>query len=237
MDSTTAASARKTGAPPTYLSRDSSQGSWDISRGTFRYNESSLRLLAWDQAQSPLPFSGSDMPTRSATELESLLDQLEKQEPPIDGEILAAVSGEIAKRLGVQFDEVAILELQPTRNVLKFVLPVKLRTIGSIPLKSAAALAARTARERRSDIINNFAESRHASVFEGVPLGRGEGVHIQKLMSAPIVRSGTVVGVVQISRKGESLSDCGADFKPSDLKLLQGLNDVIARFLIAVRQA
>jgi len=177
------------------------------------------------------------MPTRSVTELESLLDQLEKQEPPIDGEILAAVSGEIAKRLGVESDEVAILELQPTRNVLKFVLPEKLRTIGSIPLKSAGALAARTARERRSDIINNFAQSRHASVFEGVPLGRGEGVHIQKLMSAPIVRGGTVVGVVQISRKGESLSDCGADFKPSDLKLLQGLNDVLARFVIAVRKA
>ncbi len=96
------------------------------------------------------------MPTRSATELESLLDQLEKQEPPIDGEILAAVSGEIAKRFGVQPDEVAILELQPTRNVLKFVLPEKLRTIGSIPLTSAAALGcahrARTALGHRQQL-------------------------------------------------------------------------------------
>ena len=171
------------------------------------------------------------MPARTVTELEGLLDQLEKQAAPLTPEALESVAGAVAKLAGVQPDEVAILELRNGSKTLAFVLPEKLRAVGSIPLTSANSLAARTARERRSDVVNNFAQSRHSSVFEGVPLGRPQGVCIQKLVSAPIVRAEQVVGVVQISRKGEAAVDCGPDFKPSDLKLLQGLNDLLARFL------
>jgi len=171
------------------------------------------------------------MSTRAATELEGLLDQLEKQAEPLTPQALESIAGAIAKLAGVQSDEVAILELRSGSKNLLFVLPQKLRAVGSIPLTSANALAARTAREKRSDIVNNFAQSRHSSVFEGVPLGRAQGVCIQKLISAPIVRTDEVVGVVQISRKGESSVDCGPDFKPSDLKILHGLNDLLVRFL------
>ncbi len=177
------------------------------------------------------------MPARSITEIDGLLGQLEKLAQPLAPEDLDSVSDTIAKLFSVKPDEVAILELQETSKALKFVLPEKLRAVGSIPLTSSAALAARTARERRSDVVNNFAQSRHASVFEGVPLGRGQGVCIQKLMSVPILRNGEVLGVVQISRKGETPSDCGPDFKPTDLKALQGLNDMLARFLLLVRAA
>jgi hypothetical protein len=177
------------------------------------------------------------MPVRSVTEIEGLLDQLEKQVVPPGPEVLDTVSGAIAKLFGVQSDEVAVLELLPENKVLKFVLPDKLRAVGSIPLTSSAALAARTVRERRSDMVNNFAQSRHASVFEGVPLGRAQGVCIQKLMSIPIVRDGEVLGVAQISRKGETQQDCGPDFRATDLKALQGLNDLLARFLLLVRSA
>jgi hypothetical protein len=177
------------------------------------------------------------MTVRSVTEIEALLDQLEKQAEPLSPEILESVSGAIAKLLGVRSDEVAIMELHLASKALKFVLPQKLRAVGSIPLTSSAALAARTVRERRSDVINNFAQSRHASVFEGVPLGRGQGVCIQKLMSMPILQEGKVLGVVQISRKGESQQDCGPDFKAIDLKALQGLAEVLARFLLLVRAA
>jgi hypothetical protein len=177
------------------------------------------------------------MPARSVTEFEGLMDQLEKQGEPPGPEVLESVSGAIAKLFGVQPDEVAILELHTESKALKFVLPGKLRAVGSIPLTSSAALAARTARERRSDVVNNFAQSRHASVFEGVNLGRAPNVCIQKLMSAPILREGKVLGVAQISRKGELQQDCGPDFKPTDLKTLQGLNDLLARFLLLVRAA
>ena len=177
------------------------------------------------------------MPARSVTEFEGLLDQLEKQAEPPGPEALESVSGAVAKLFGVQPDEVAILELHTASKALKFVIPGKLRAVGSIPLTSSAALAARTVRERRSDVINNFAHSRHASVFEGVPLGRAQGVCIQKLMSAPILREGKVLGVAQISRKGESALDSGPDFRATDLKTLQELNDLLARFLLLVRVA
>jgi hypothetical protein len=164
------------------------------------------------------------MPTRSSvTELEGLLDQLEKSEPPVAPDALESISGAIAKLFGVQHDEVAVLKLAAAGKTLMFVLPEKLRAVGTIPLTSSASLASRTARERRSDIVNNFSQSRHASVFEGVPLGRSQGVHIQKLMSTPIIRKGEVLGVAQISHKGESQRDCGPDFKASDLKTLRFL--------------
>ena len=177
------------------------------------------------------------MPTRTATELESLLDQLEKEAAPLRPADLDKVAAAIAKLVGVESDEVAILELRSSSKALRFVLPEKLRAVGNIPLTSANSLAARTARERRSDIVNNFAQSRHASVFEGVPLGRRQGVCIQKLISAPIVREDEVVGVVQISRKGETSQDCGPDFNPGDLKALRGLNDLLARFLAVAQIA
>jgi hypothetical protein len=137
------------------------------------------------------------MPARTVSELEGLLDQLDKQAIPLRPDDLELVSAALAKLFSVQSDEVAILELREKTKVLKFVLPEKLHAVGTIPLSSAAALAARTAREKRSDVVNNFAQSRHASVFEGVPLGRRQGVCIQKLMSAPILQGAEVVGVAQ----------------------------------------
>ena len=63
--------------------------------------------------------------------------------------------------------------------------PEKLTPVGTIPLTSTSALAARTARERKAELINNFSTARHANVFEAVPLGRDPGELIQKIMSVP----------------------------------------------------
>lgn len=141
------------------------------------------------------------------------------------------VADAIAKIFGVKSDEVAVLELKPGGKSLEFVLPEKLRAVGTIPLTSTTALAARTARERRADVVNNFASSRHASVFEGVRLGKGEGSSIQKIMSAPILRGDKVIGVTQISRKGDSALTSGPDFSSRDLSELQGLNSLLGRVL------
>jgi len=122
-------------------------------------------------------------------------------------------------------------------RTLRFVIPERLRPVGSIPLSSTTALAARTVREHRSDIVNNFPIARHATVFEGVPLGRGSGESIQKIMSAPILRGKTVVGVAQICRKGASLSDAGPDFSSRDLSELQKLNQTLDRLLALCQTA
>jgi hypothetical protein len=171
------------------------------------------------------------MATRAATELERLLDRVEKRQIPIEPGWAGQVALEIGKLFRVQPDEVAVLELASRGKMLKFVLPEKLQAVGSIPLSSTTALAARTARERRADIVNNFASSRHATVFEGVPQGRRTSESIQKIMSVPILSGDEVLGVAQISRKGDSAGGAGPDFSPKDLSDLQALNALLGRFL------
>ena len=144
---------------------------------------------------------------------------------------LASVAEQVAKGFGVKPDEVAILALVEKGRFLRFILPEKLKAIGTIPLTSTSALAARTAREKRTELVNNFTTARHASVFEGVPLGRRHGELIHKIMSAPITLDGKVVGVVQISRKGRSPAEAGPDFTQKDLRELSSITGVLGRFV------
>ena len=75
----------------------------------------------------------------------------------------------------------------------------------------------------------------HATVFEGVPLGRRHEESIQKMLSGPILRESRVVGVVQLCRKGANTYNAGPDFDQDDLGRLRQINDVLARFLSLVR--
>jgi hypothetical protein len=175
------------------------------------------------------------MAARVAAELEEILDRIEKESLPLDS-LLSQVCQQMANRFGVEEDEVAIMEIAPSGRFLRFVIPQKLREVGTIPLSSTTALAARTVRERRADVLNNFPIAKHVTVFEGVPLGRGSGESIQKIMSAVIVSGNVVVGVVQICRKGASLTDSGPDFTSRDLSELQSLNQALSR-LLAMRPA
>ncbi len=173
----------------------------------------------------------------AAGDLEKLIDRIEKESAPPDSNSLLEVIRHMAKLFGVKEDEVAIMELVSSGRTLRFVIPEKLRPVGSIPLSSNTALAARTVRERRPDIVNNFPSARHATVFEGVPMGRHSSESIQKIISAPILRGKTVVGVAQICRKGASLTDAGPDFSQRDLSELQSLNPALERLLALCQTA
>ncbi|MBZ5702183.1 MAG: GAF domain-containing protein [Acidobacteriia bacterium] len=170
------------------------------------------------------------------TELERLADALGGEtgaECPIS---LATVAERLAKALDVQPDEVAILALSGRTRQLQFLSPEKLRNVGSIPASSTSSLAARTARENRPEIVNNFPNTRHASVFEGVPLeGRDTVDTIQKIISAPILAEGKVIGVLQVSRKGTSPRKAGPDFTQEDLgkvlALCRPLGKLLPHFL------
>ncbi len=116
------------------------------------------------------------------------------------------VSMVLAKVFRVQHAEVALLRLDG--GLLKFILPDHLRTTGAIPI-SSKAVAAHTALSKKAEIFNNFARVKHASIFETIrPVGAetqepSAPAPIQKLMSVPILdRDSTVLGVIQISRKG-----------------------------------
>jgi len=135
----------------------------------------------------------------------------------------------ISKNFGLQTHEVAILGLTPDGRSLRFLAPENLRTVGQIPLSSTNSLAARTVRERRPELINHFSVVPHASVFEAVPIAEGKlGDPIQKIMSSPIVSSGKVIGVLQVSRKGKGANDAGPDFTHPQLRELKMIADTLA---------
>jgi hypothetical protein len=157
------------------------------------------------------------MSSSLVTELQRLADALETDEGSLKDVSLEALARKIAKELRVNNDEVAILGVSNRWRHLHFLVPQALMNVGFIPLTSTSALAAKTVKESRPDINNEFAKLRHATVFESVKAATTTGESIQKIISAPILVEGKVVGVMQVSRKGESLASAGPDFSPEDL--------------------
>ena len=149
------------------------------------------------------------------------------------------IAAEIAKTFNVKADEVAVLKMQRTN--LHFVYPSKLQNIGSIPLNTAGSVAARTANSKRAEAINNFAQTKHASVFEAVELGgkhqavigapkEDKQAHIiQKLMTVPVIGAAGVLGVIQVCRKGKSAPESGPDFSPADIQRLVQIATTLAK--------
>ncbi|HEX3372230.1 MAG TPA: hypothetical protein VHS08_06905 [Candidatus Acidoferrales bacterium] len=168
---------------------------------------------------------------QQVADLDALVEELEKSATAPDSEALLKLANILAKPFDVKTDEVAVFKLVPKYKSLKFVIPEKLTPVGTIPLTSTTALAARTARDRKGELANNFGTSRHANVFEAVPLGRAPSEMIQKIMSAPILDGKAIHGVVQICRKAGRLADAGPDFTQKDLRALSALSPMLDRFL------
>jgi GAF domain len=160
----------------------------------------------------------------SVTELESM---------PSESPSPDRVCLKVAQMLRVRRSEVALLRLD--KGSLRFIFPPELRSAGVLPL-TGTAVAARTAATRTPLLSNAFRRVRHVSLFEAVKLGAGEEdrsldqMPIQKIMSVAVAPSGgTVMGVVQVSRKGLDTSLAGADFTSDDLKLLEQAAEILAR--------
>lgn len=135
----------------------------------------------------------------------------------------------ISKHYSVHHHEVAIFVLSDDARFLKFVVPEKLQAVGQIPLTSTNSLAARTARDKKPEVINHFSVVPHASVFEAVPLVEEQrGEPIQKIMSAPMIFEKKLIGVIQISRKGPTAAESGADFTHPELRELKIIADTVA---------
>lgn len=151
------------------------------------------------------------------SEMERIADALDVEQGAVSQVSLASVAEKIAKNLGVRTDEVAILAVSNRWRHLHFLVPEALKKVGFIPLSSNSALAARTARDSRPEIENSFATARHATVFEGVKITGESAEAIQKMISAPILMDGKVIGVIQVSRKGANPANAGLDFTADDL--------------------
>lgn len=157
------------------------------------------------------------MATSLVSELEKLANALGEDDASAAQISMPALAEKIAKELRVKVDEVAILAVSNRWRHLHFLVPAALKNVGFVPLTSNSALAARTARESRPEINNNFSAVRHATVFEGVKAATTSGESIQKIISAPILNEGKVVGVMQVSRKAGSSEHAGPDFTADDL--------------------
>jgi hypothetical protein len=168
---------------------------------------------------------GAKAAKATVSELERMLSEL----PSSDRACL-----KLAQILHVRRNEVALLRLE--KGSLRFIFPPELRSAGVLPL-SGSAVAARTAATRAPLLSNTFMRVRHVSLFEAVKLGTlsdeedrsQEQMPIQKIMSVPVVGSGNVMGVVQVSRKGLDASLAGADFTGEDLKQLEQAAEILAR--------
>jgi hypothetical protein len=165
------------------------------------------------------------------SELERIANAVESDAASTSQISLPGIAERIAKNLGVKPDEVALMGVSTRWRHLHFLVPESLKQVGFIPLSSTSAIAAKTARESRPDIINNFASVRHATVFEGVKIGGESSELIQKMISAPILSGDKVVGVIQVSRKGASARDAGPDFTADDLGKVLALCKPLGKLL------
>jgi hypothetical protein len=143
----------------------------------------------------------------------------------------AQVAEKIATTLSVRKDEVSIMGVSARWRHLHFLVPEALKSVGFIPLSSNSALAARTVRDSRPEIENNFITARHATVFEGVKITAEAAESIQKIISAPILVEGKVIGVIQISRKGSNTANAGPDFTADDLGKILALCKPLGKLL------
>lgn len=168
----------------------------------------------------------------SVVTVQQIVSECESQ--GLSAENCARLASEIAKAFGVFDDEVAFLRIV-NNNYLTFVYPEKLMQVGIIPLNNSSAVAARTALLRRPEVLNNFAQIKHASIFEAVPVPsktrppEKSANIIQKIMTAPVLGPNGSVGVVQISRKGVSPQAAGRDFSARDLQTLISMTQVLAK--------
>ncbi len=141
---------------------------------------------------------------------------------------LELAAREIGEFFGVQPHEVAFFTVDARQNTILFRWPQSLAAAAHIPLRAVNSLVAKTANKRRSTIDNAFAASRHLFMFEHLLADKEERVPMQKVMSVPVVTGDAVQGVIQVTRKGATPEEAGADFTPGDLAALEWIAAIAA---------
>ncbi|NVN98509.1 MAG: GAF domain-containing protein [Geobacteraceae bacterium] len=146
-------------------------------------------------------------------------------------EIVEAVAASLGEAFTVGRDEVAIFSFDKVREVLVFIWPHSLKSIGSIPLNAHRCLVSKTAMEKSGSLDNSFASTPHLYMFEHFLTDKEKRVPIQKIMSVPIMGGSNLKGVVQVARKGLDRDSSGADFSAADLELLTYAAMTVADYL------
>lgn len=135
---------------------------------------------------------------------------------------------------GTRGDEVAILMVTDDGKHLRFVAPRRFADLGTIPVTKRDSIAVTIFHRKAGEAMNNVPMVRHVAFFESVKL-RDKVAPIQKMITVPILRQAEVVGVAQISRKGDSPAEAGPDFTSTDVKRAEEMFRAVAGLLCEVR--
>lgn len=141
------------------------------------------------------------------------------------------IAGLLGTAFGTGREEVAIFSFDKSREILVFIWPQSLKSVGSIPLNAHRCLVSKTAVEQKGWLDNSFASTPHLYMFEHFLSDKVKRVPIQKIMSIPVMSGETLKGVIQIARKGLDRDGAGTDFTPADLTSLTSFGAVVADYL------
>jgi hypothetical protein len=133
----------------------------------------------------------------------------------------------VANAFGARTDEVAILVLTTDGKHLRFVAPRKFSDLGTIPITKRDSIAVNIFGRKVGEATNNVPMVKHVAFFESVKL-RDRAVPIQKMITVPILSNGSAIGVAQVSRKGETPAEAGADFSAVDVKKAEQIFEAVA---------
>jgi len=140
----------------------------------------------------------------------------------------------VCSQFGNKPDEVAILMSTSDRKHLRFAAPRKFADLGTIPVTKRDSIAVTIFNRGSGEAINNVPMVKHVAFFESVKI-RDRVAPIQKMVTVPIKHDGEVVGVAQVSRKGETPSEAGTDFTAADVKKAEDLFHAVAPYLVQAR--
>jgi hypothetical protein len=173
-------------------------------------------------------------------ELLEILEAMSRRKGEIGSpqELFLDMAERVVKHVSSAFsakpDEVAILILTTDLKHLRFVAPRQFLELGTIPITKRDSIAVNVFGKKVGEVLNNVPMVKHVAFFESVKL-RDKVVPIQKMITVPILASGAVAGVAQISRKGESPAQAGPDFTPRDVAKAQDLFAAVGALLYGAR--
>ena len=170
------------------------------------------------------------------TRLANMLATRDKARDPKDFflDVADLVARGASEALGRQVDEIGILIAGTDGKYLRFVAPRKLCDLGTIPTTKRDSIAVTVFTRKAGEANNNVPLVRHVAFFESVKVTE-KVMPIMKMVTVPIVADGQVIGVAQVSKKGDNLAEAGPDFNQTDVRKVTDYFDSMGGFLLAAR--
>jgi hypothetical protein len=106
--------------------------------------------------------------------------------------------------------------------------------LGTIPKTKRDSIAVSVLTSGTGEAQNNVPMVKHVAFFESVKI-KDRAVPIQRMITVPILHGTGAIGVAQISRKGETPAQAGADFTRADVTRAQNFFHKVAPYLLQAR--